>query len=86
MILPIFVSIAHDACEVSALFRHVLAACAGLCFTHDRAPPGLRDARAHADAASGGGGLADPSALRVTLAAHANEGEIAGHGISDLLA
>jgi|AntRauTorckE5430_2_1112549.scaffolds.fasta_scaffold107854_1 hypothetical protein len=38
MILPIFVSIAHDACEVSALFRHVLAACAGLCFTHDRAP------------------------------------------------
>ena len=38
MILPIFVSIAHDACEVSALFRHVLAACAGLCFTHGRAP------------------------------------------------
>ena len=38
MILPIFVSIAHDACEVSALFRHVLAARAGLWFTHDRAP------------------------------------------------
>ena len=85
MILPIFVSIAHDACEVSALFRHVLAACAGLCLPTTARPWTTRrpcSRRCSIWRRRAGRSICIEGHFGGTRQC---EGEITGHGISDLL-